>query len=47
VKTEGDSKRKLSDRKDQGASVGCYILHTDAAPHPQPALANVVARTAA
>ena len=25
MKTEGDSKRKLSERKDPGASVGCYI----------------------
>jgi len=24
LKTEGDSKRKLSERKDPGASVGCY-----------------------
>jgi hypothetical protein len=23
--TEGDSKRKLSERKDPGASVGCHI----------------------
>ncbi len=25
MKTEGDSRRKLSERKDPGASVGCYI----------------------
>jgi hypothetical protein len=25
LKTEGDSKRKLSERKDPGAGVGCYI----------------------
>jgi hypothetical protein len=25
LKTEGDGKRKLSERKDPGASVGCYI----------------------
>ena len=25
MKTLGDSKRKLSERKDPGASVGCYI----------------------
>ena len=42
MKTEGDSKRKLSERKDPDVSAGCYIEQDF--PHAAPAVTPCITR---